>query len=84
MQIVIDIPEDANGRIVRPDRIFTEDDINAVVWAVYNGIEYGKVIEDIKAEIAEYKDDKVIHAERNEMIDIVLDLIDKHCGKENE
>lgn len=42
------------------------------------------VIEDIKAEISEYKDDKVIHAEQNEMIDIVLDLIDKHCGKENE
>lgn len=42
------------------------------------------VIEDIKTEISEYKDDKVIHAERNEMIDIVLDLIDKHCGKENE
>ena len=41
-------------------------------------------IEDIKAEIAEYKDDKVIHAERNEMIDIVLDLIDKHIGKESE
>lgn len=36
------------------------------------------VIEDIKQEIAEYKDDKVIHAERNEMIDIVLQIIDKH------
>ena len=33
------------------------------------------VIEDIKQEIAEYKDDKVIHAERNEMIDIVLQII---------
>ena len=43
-----------------------------------------KVIEDIKAEIDEYKDDKVIHAERNEMVDIVLQIIDKHCGKENE
>ena len=43
------------------------------------------VIEDIKTEIAEYKDDKVIHAERNEMIDIVLQIIDKHIsGKENE
>lgn len=41
-----------------------------------------KVIEDIKTEIAEYKDDKVIHAERNEMIDIVLQIIDKHIGKE--
>ena len=37
-----------------------------------------KVIEDIKQEIAEYKDDKIIHAERNEMIDIALEIIDKH------
>ena len=43
-----------------------------------------KVIDDIKAEIAEYKDDKVIHAEQNEMIDIVLQIIDKHIGKEKE
>lgn len=42
MQIVIDVPEDAHGRIVRPDRIFTDDDINAVVLAVYNGIELPK------------------------------------------
>lgn len=35
-------------------------------------------IEQIRAEIAEYKDDKVIHAERNEMIDIVLEIIDKY------
>lgn len=41
-------------------------------------------IEDIKAEIADYKDDKVIHAECNEMVDIVLGIIDKHCGKEND
>ena len=37
-------------------------------------------LEQIMAEIAEYKDDKVIHAERNEMIDIVLDIIDKHIS----
>jgi len=35
-------------------------------------------IEQIRQEIAEYKDDKLIHAERNEMIDIVLEIIDKH------
>ena len=35
-------------------------------------------IDKIRAEIAEYKDDKIIHAERNEMIDIVLEIIDKH------
>lgn len=43
------------------------------------------VIEDIKSEIAGYKDNKIIHAERNEMIDIVLAIIDKHIsGKESE
>ena len=41
-------------------------------------------IEDIKAEIEEYKDDKVIHAERNEMIDIVLEIIDKHTKGDTE
>ena len=39
-------------------------------------------IEDIRAEIEEYKDDKIIHAECNEMIDIVLDIIDKHIKGE--
>ena len=43
-----------------------------------------KVIENIKADIAEYKDDKVIHAERNEMIDIVLQIIDKHTRGDAE
>ena len=42
------------------------------------GQEVNKVLEDIKSEIAEYKDDKVIHAEINEMVDIVLQIIDKH------
>lgn len=36
------------------------------------------VLDKIRAEISEYKDDKVIHAERNEMIDIVLGIIDKY------
>ena len=36
------------------------------------------VLDKIRAEIAEYKDDKVIHAERNEMIDIVLEILDKY------
>ena len=43
------------------------------------------MIEDIKAEISEYKDNKVIHVERNEMVDIMLEIIDKHIsGKEQE
>lgn len=36
------------------------------------------VLDKIRAEIAEYKDDKIIHAERNEMIDIVLEILDKY------
>lgn len=36
------------------------------------------ILDKIRAEIAEYKDDKLIHAERNEMIDIVLEIIDKY------
>lgn len=39
-------------------------------------------IDKIRAEIAEYKDNKIIHAERNEMIDIVLEIIDKYRGQE--
>ena len=37
-------------------------------------------IEQIRKEISEWKDDKVIHAERNEMVDIALEIIDKYMG----
>ena len=40
------------------------------------------VLDEIRAEIAEYKDDKIIHEECNEMIDIVLDIIDKYRESE--
>lgn len=36
------------------------------------------VLDKIRAEIIEYKDDKIIHAEQNEMIDIVLEILDKY------
>lgn len=39
-----------------------------------------RLFDKISAEIAEYKDDKVIHAEQNEMIDIMLEIIDKYRG----
>ena len=35
-------------------------------------------IDAIRIEISEYKDDKIIHAEQNEMIDIMLEIINKH------
>ena len=37
MKLIIDIPEDTHERITRPDRLFTDDDINKVCWAVHNG-----------------------------------------------
>ena len=42
------------------------------------------VLDKIRSEIASYKDDDIIHAERNEMIDIVLEIIDKYRGDKNE
>jgi len=54
--------------------IITDKDCDRLCKALDNE----KVLDKIRAEIAEYKDDKVIHAERNEMIDIVLEIIDKY------
>lgn len=55
----------------------------------YRGIEktqkeINAVLDKIRAEIAEYKDDKVIHAERNEMIDIVLEILDKYSEEQTD
>ena len=44
---------------------------------------YKTALEKIREEIAEYKDDRIIHAERNEIIDIVLGIIDKYRGGSN-
>lgn len=61
-------------------RILSQMQEGVVILPPYCEIVYPeyKVIEQIRAEIAEYKDDKLIHAERNEMIDIVLEIIDKY------
>lgn len=42
------------------------------------------VLDRIRAEIVEYKDDKIIHAERNEMIDTVLEIIDKYKAESED
>ena len=60
------------------DKEWVKDAVQPTIDRIKAEYIHKSVIEDIKAEIAEYKDDKVIHAERNEMIDIVLDIIDKH------
>ena len=54
--------------------IITDKDCDRLCKALDNE----NVLEKIRAEIAEYKDDQIIHAERNEMIDRVLEIIDKY------
>lgn len=67
-------------------RFADENNIVPVSKEIYSqmisdSVKYAKikeVLQEIRQEIASYKDDKLIHAERNEMIDIVLDIIDKY------
>lgn len=54
--------------------IITDKDCDRLCKALDNE----NVLDQIIAKITEYKDDQIIHAERNEMIDIVLDIIDKY------
>ena len=71
MKILIDIPEEEYECVQITGCLGNK---TCVSNAIYNGTPLDK----IRAEIAEYKDDKIIHAERNEMIDITLDIIDKY------
>ncbi len=66
-------------------QFFDADENEKDIEAFEMAIQALSAIEDIKVEIAGYKDNKIIHAERNEMIDVVLEIIDKHIsGKETE
>ena len=51
---------------------------------IKDSIREGTPLDDLRAEISEFKDDKIIHAERNEMIDIVLEIIDKYNTESNQ
>ena len=64
------------------DRHDRYEEICQGLWRENEELE--SAIEDIKSEILSYKDDKIIHTEQNEMIDIVLEIIDKHCGGDKE
>ena len=75
MKLIIDIPDDAYKKIIA--------DKYAIYDRMYYSIKNGIPLDKIRAEISEYKDDKIIHAERNEMIDIVLGIID-HYKKRGE
>ena len=73
IELVIKIPEEYYKAITEiPNHQCTAD-----MLIIKNGTPICD-IDQIRAEIAEYKDDKVIHAERNEMIDIVLEILDKY------
>lgn len=84
MRLMIDIDEDVRIAISRMGLLRISDEMQK---KVDKAIQHGTPIPDnatvydieqIQAEIAEYKDDKIIHAERNEMIDIVLEILDKY------
>lgn len=85
MILIIDIDEDIYNHIVVDSEYFAPRLVNAFK----NGTpipDNATVcdIDQIRAEIAEYKDDKAIHAEQNEMIDIMLDIIDKYTKGDKE
>ena len=72
-----------NAHDISVDSIEEEQVIKKNLFAIASDLlseveGYEQAIEDIKAEITAYKDDKIIHFESNCMIDIVLDIIDKH------
>ena len=48
-----------------------------------NALDNENVLDKLRAEITEYKDDQIIHADRNEMIDIILEIIDR-CRERSE
>lgn len=79
MRIVIDIPEEIRRAIINNIQYeLNSDQRQLMISYMENAILNGTPLDYIKAEITEYKDDKIIHSERNEMIDIVLEIIDKH------
>ena len=71
---------DVIGGLNMTDQISNEA-YKQIMIAAQDENEVGDVLNKIKAEIVEYKDDKVIHYERNEMIDIVLGIIDKYMER---
>ena len=74
---------DVIGGLNMTDQISNEA-YKQIMIAAQDENEVGDVLNKIKAEIVEYKDDKVIHYERNEMIDIVLGIIDKYRNEVSE
>lgn len=79
-----------NGELFIRENPTIEVKINgSCVWIYFDGVNHYTmpvkwwdkeidVLNKIRAEISEFKDDKIIHAERNEMIDIVLEILDKY------
>ena len=79
IELVIKIPEE----IYKASQIVDvkyEDVVQIPLEIIANGTP----LDEIRAEIAEYKDDMIIHAESNEMIDIVLDIIDKYKAESED
>lgn len=63
------VPYCPNCRRIRENAIYKERK------AAHEKNIINRVLDKITAEISEYKDDKIIHAESNEMIDIMIEII---------
>ena len=75
MKLIIDIDD---KRIKGIKLLAKEQDIATPYPTLEQIIASGIPLDNLRAEISEYKDDKIIHYERNEMIDIVLGIIDRY------
>ena len=76
-----------NGTCESEIEVYAKHDaevIKETVESMWGKPPYTEVLDKIRAEIAEYKDDKIIHDERTEMIDIVLEIIDKYRAESEE
>ena len=83
MRLIMEIPEcfyTSIKDVVDKGEFEGQERVSLPLELIANGIP----LDDIKTDILSYKDDKIIHAETNEMIDIVLEIIDEHCGGEDE
>ena len=80
MKLIIDIPESAYETCKSIKDVESEQ--GNIVDLMLDAIANGTPLDKIKSEIASYKDDKIIHAEQNGMIDIMLGIIDKYRGEQ--
>ena len=89
MKVIIDIPDGTYKKICELKEVWDEEPKVIMCSVTAHGIPLEKELEDIKAEIDKLQ---FVHGELyydGEIVKLisktaVLDIIDKHCGKEKE